>query len=321
MVRYWPLDMQARRLDACMVPEGARKASGSNPLSRFGVAALAAGSILFASVPASAEEWSDTSIGIRHGVKFSEPYDPNNIVKTIINLEHAGGYKYGTNYFNVDFLQSNGADPASGNPQEGAQEAYLVYRNTVDLSKVTGSEYKFGFVRGIGATFGFDWNTKNDSYGSKKRMAVLGPTLMIDVPGFLNVSVLSLWESNAPNILPGSTAWGGWNGGRYTYDTHAALSMAWGIPIKDWPVEFKGYFLYIGSKGQLEQYGSPSKAETHLDAAIMFDVGRIVGGPKGTFKMGLEYEYWKNKFGNDSGAPGDGGAFAKTPMIRAEYHF
>jgi hypothetical protein len=29
-------------------------------------------------------------------------------------------------------------------------------------------------------------------------MVVLGPTLEMDVPGFLNISLLQLWESNAP---------------------------------------------------------------------------------------------------------------------------
>ena len=37
--------------------------------------------------------------------------------------------------------------------------------------------------------------------------------------------------------------------------------------------------------------------------------------------LGLEYQYWKNKFGNNRSGPAGSGAFAKTPMIRAEYHF
>ena len=38
------------------------------------------------------------------------------------------------------------------------------------------------------------------------------------------------------------------------------------------------------------------------------------------FKLGIEYQYWKNKFGNSASIAGPG-SFAKTPMIRAEYHF
>jgi hypothetical protein len=264
---------------------------------------------------AVAAEWSDTSIGWRYGTEFREPFIADDITKNIIDVQHASGYKYGTNFFNVDLLMSDKNDPANGggtngNSTAGAQEAYVVYRNTVNLSKVTGSEYKFGFVRDIGGTFGFDWNTKNDGYGSRKRMLVAGPTLMLDVPGFLNVSALVLGESNAPNGIAG----------RYYYKTHPMLDIVWGIPIGSSPFSFQGYFDIIAPKGK-DEFGGDTATETHFDVAIMLDVGRVVGGPKDTFKVGLEYEYWKNKFGNDHNGPAGDGAFAKTPMIRAEYHF
>jgi hypothetical protein len=52
---------------------------------------------------------------------------------------------------------------------------------------------------------------------------------------------------------------------------------------------------------------------------IMYDMSAAVSAPKNTFKVGVEYQYWKNKFGNpDTNNPG---ATAKTPMVRAEYHF
>ena len=54
----------------------------------------------------------------------------------------------------------------------------------------------------------------------------------------------------------------------------------------------------------------------------MWDAGVSMGGPKRTFLVGLEYEYWRNKFGNPTTTPGAGpGATARTPMVRAEYHF
>ncbi len=284
---------------------------------RLGAATLLGASIMIAAVPAMAEEWSDTNIGIRYGTQFGEPYDPDTIKKVIVSFEHVGGYKYGTNYFNVDLLMSDSNDSGGGgrNPNAGAQEAYLVYRNRVDLGKATGGDFKAGIMRGLGVTVGFDWNTKNDFYSSRKRMFVAGPTVMLDVPGFLDISLLALDESNAPDGI----------NGRYAYTVHAALSAAWGIPLGTSPFNFQGYALYIDAKGKNE-FGGDSKAEINIDAAIMMDLGRVLGGSKNTFKVGLEYQYWRNKFGNDASVPfsagGAGnGAFAKTPMIRAEYHF
>ena len=159
---------------------------------------VAAGIVSGAGVAAAAE-WSDTSIGYRTGSKFHEPFNTQDISKDIVSLTHVSGYKFGSNFFNADLLMSDSKDPSTLGGPTGAQEAYVVYRNTVELGKVTGKDYKFGVVKGVGGTFGFDWNTKNDfGYSSKKRMGVLGPTLMMDVPGFLNVSLLALKESNAP---------------------------------------------------------------------------------------------------------------------------
>ena len=184
------------------------------------------------------------------------------------------------------------------------------------MAKLTGSPTKFGIVRGVGLTAGFDANAKTDAgYNSKKRMLVAGPTLMIDVPGFLNIGLLALWESNAPynTFTKVSTP-------RYSYDVHPMLTAAWSIPLgKDTGFSFEGFANFIASKGKNE-FGGDTAAETNIDAQVMYDVGALAGA-KGKFKVGLEYQYWKNKFGNNSGGLAGKGAFAKTPMIRAEYHF
>jgi hypothetical protein len=260
---------------------------------------------------AQAADWSDTWISWSYGDKFGEPFEGNDISKNILSLTHVSGYKYGTNFFNIDMLNSDSKDPASGgNQNSGAQEAYIVYRNTLDFGKITGKEFKYGPIKGIGATVGFDWNTKNDNYGSRKRMLVAGPTLMWDVPGYLNTSILALRESNAPDAIAS----------RYTYDTHAMLDLNWGIPIGSLPLSFEGYADFIASKGK-DEFGGDTAPETNIDLRLMWDAGTVMGMGKNTFKIGLEYQYWKNKFGNDHNGPAGDGAFAKTPMVRAEYHF
>jgi nucleoside-specific outer membrane channel protein Tsx len=266
---------------------------------------------------ARAADWSDTSIGYRAGTKFAEPFNGSDIRKNIFDLNHASGFKYGSNFFNVDLLLSDSKDPAGAGSPDGAHEVYVVYRNTLDFEKLMGSPMKFGPVRGVGLTTGFDFNTKTDAgYNSKKRMLVAGPTLMFDVPGFLNVSLLALWESNAPYSTFSKSATP-----RYSYDVHPMLTAAWAIPFSAGiPMSFEGFANLIASKGKNE-FGGSTAVETNLDMQVMYDMSAAVGAGKGSLKVGLEYQYWKNKFGNDhSGAAGQG-AFAKTPMLRVEYHF
>lgn len=272
---------------------------------------------LLACWPAAAAEWSDTALSWRIGKDFREPFNPNAVRKNIFALTHASGYKYGTNFFNLDLLQSDSNDRASLTQDEGAQEAYLVYRHTLDIGKLRGSDLRFGAVRGVGATFGFDWNTKNDiGYNSRKRMLVAGPTLMWDVPGFFNTSLLLLHESNAPSgaFPPISNV-----RGRYTYDLHPMLSASWAIPVSErW--SFEGYGNFIASKG-VNETGADTGPETNIDMQLMFDAGAAMGLKKKMFRIGLEYQYWNNKFGNTAAITGGRGFRAKTPMVRAMFHF
>lgn len=188
-----------------------------------------------------AAEWSDTALMWSYGTTFSEPFKNNpdgsavDIHKSIYSLVHTSGYKYGTNFFHVNLHQSTN-EPNGNVSGEGAQEAYAMYRHTLDYEKIFGViPHKPQAIRGYGLTLGFDWNTKNDDYGSNREMWVAGPTIMFDVPGYLNLNILALYESNRPNVIQG----------KYTYDPYLALQLVWGLPIADTHFEFNGVATYM----------------------------------------------------------------------------
>jgi len=264
---------------------------------------------------ASAATWSDTFLGLKYGSKFAEPFNPNDIAKTVATFGHASGYKYGSNFFNIDYLMSDKNDPAFAGATHGAREIYAIYRHTVDFGAVSGQAFKVGPIKGLGFTVGFDVNTKNDvGYNSKKQMLVAGPAFFIDVPaGFLTISLLQLWESNAPFDTRS-----GRGVARYHYDPHPMLSAAWGIPVSAF--FFKGVANFITEKGRNE-FGGATKAETFIDLSLMYDLAPVFGTPKSSLQAGVGYNYWKNKFGNDAGGPAGSGAFARTPNVKVEYHF
>jgi nucleoside-specific outer membrane channel protein Tsx len=281
------------------------------------VTAIAFSSIALLSSSAFALTWSDNAIGWRYGSDFAEPYKNNadgsrmDITKQIYSFTHSSGYRYGTNFLNVDFLQSSKeiyGGQGSDQFERGTQEAYLVYRNNIDLGAVFKKDFSSKGIRGYALTAGLDWNTKNDSYGSKKRMWVVGPTINFDVPGFLSLSALAFFESNQPKGL----------GHRYSYDPHAAFQLTWGIPLGNTPLSFEGYALWIDSKGKNE-YGGKTSPETNIDAMVMYDLSTLWGKKDKTLRAGFEYQYWHNKFGNPT--DGNAGATANTPMVRVDYHF
>ncbi len=270
-----------------------------------------------ASSSASATDWSDNSFSWRFGNAFREPFNSKEIRKNIFAYTHASGYQYGSNYLNLDLLKSDENDPLSLGDNEGAREAYLVYRHTLDIGKISGRDMSFGAVSGVGVTLGFDLNNKHDvGYNSRKRMLVAGPTLMWKVPGFLNTSLLLAHESNAPSgaFAPIANVQG-----RYTYDVHPVLNASWGIPVSRlW--SFEGYANIIASKG-VDEVGNDTGPETNIDMQMMFDAGAALGYKKNVFRIGFQYQYWNNKFGNTSLTTNGQGFRANTPMVRAEYHF
>lgn len=261
---------------------------------------------------AVAADWSDTAISWRYGTQFREPFNGDKITKNIFGLTHVSGYAYGSNYFNVDLMQSDSKDAASKTSSTGAQEAYVVYRHTFDIGKIRGTAIDLGPINGAGIVLGFDWNTKNDSYSSKKRMLILGPSLMWKLPaGYLNTSVVILHESNAPGTMK-----------RKTYDLHPAVVANWGVPLFETPFSFEGFTMWTAKKGTNE-FGRKTGAEFNFDAQVMWDVGRTVFSAPKKFRIGIEYQYWRNKFGNtmDQTGPAGGGSTASTPMVRAQYYF
>ena len=270
---------------------------------------------------ADAIDWSDNSISWSYGTKFKEPFNHQDISKNTFSLTHVDGYTYGTNFINADFLRSDSSDPLRENSSAGAMELYVVYRHTLDVGKISGSNLKFGPIRGLGVTAGFDFNLKEDAdYNSRKRMLVLGPTLMVDVPGYLNVSLLALRESNNPSTSSGGFD-PGYPGHRYYYDTHPMIETVWGIPLGTLPLSFEGYANFIAAKGK-DEIGHQTAPETEIDMRVMYDLSTAMGSEKHSFRAGLEYQYWRNKFGNSDSTVGAlGGNFARTPMVRVEFHF
>ena len=259
----------------------------------------------FFAVHASAADWSDTSMGISYGAEYREPGINKDIEKKVLNLTHASGYKYGSNFFNVNFLQSNDADPAAGKGNtNGAQEIYAVYRNQLSMSAVSGHKLSFGPVRDISLTTGFDIGTKNTGFAPNPIKLFIGPTLNFAVKnGFFDLGLFAYHESNNNGIT----------GKSVNFDTTYCVSAAWSKRFNlGIPAVFKGYLSHIGTKGN-DGFGAATGAETIGHALLMFDVGSLAG-KKGTIYAGVGVDHFTNKYGAD-------GVNQTTPIAQLEVHF
>ena len=273
--------------------------------------ALAFGS----SVSAMADDFSDTSIGYRYGTRFREPNNPDDITKNIVQFTHASTYRYGSNYLNIDYFKSDSKDPASGTDSGGAAELYLTYRHQLQYGKVTGTPLAFGVIRDVALTAGFDLNTKDSAMGPRKQVIVLGPTIKFDVPGFLDVGLWYYRERNhcgiAPCLEPGAHS-------ELTFDPTYLLNATWGIPfhVGTVPLKFQGFVNFVGKKGK-DYTNRDTARETLLRTSLMVDVGQVFSGRKNVAYVGVGYEYWHNKYGNQPGV----GTQVRAPQLQVEWHF
>ena len=292
-------------------------------MKKLTLAAL--GLVALAAAPVHAADWSDTSIGFRTGNKFQEPGIADSIQKNIIFLNHVSGYSLGSNFFNVDMLKSDSKDPMNSEgpgKSGGAQEVYVAYRHNLSLSKLFSSKLDFGPVRDVEFTAGFDYNAKNTQFAPSVFKLLVGPTFAFKVPGFFNVGILYYKEKNH-NAYGTFTTGGSLD---VTFDPTYQIAAAWGInvPLGSVDTKFRGFGTYTGAKGQ-DGGLVETKAETLLDMFWMIDASPVLGAKKGTWQIGPGFQYWNNKFGNPTFAPGDTGGMVnpKTTcfQLALEYHF
>jgi hypothetical protein len=302
-----------------------------NPVLRSATLALLPLALLGSAGQAHAADWSDTYVSYRY-IPNESAFEADarggkvDVAKNIVAITHISGYKYGTNFVNVEILKSDSNNPAATGTvfpargsNSGAQEVFAIYRHDLSLSAVSGSSMKFGPVKDVTLTAGFNAGSKNDFNGASPRALLIGPTLQFDLPsGFFSAGVQAYKETNNSEVANFFTK----EGAHQTFRTTGQLNLAWGIPFNaGLPAKFKGFLSYTGSKGRGTAHGDDTKPETLMDALLMFDVGSV-WGKKDTWWGGVGYRYWNNKFGNDENLnPNNRAGHISSVLFQVEAHF
>ena len=277
-----------------------------------------AAALTLAAHGAAAQGFSDTVIGYRFGDYFREPgigdsRHPRgvNIDKNILNIGHVDGYKYGSNFFNLDILKSNKRDPSQSGSQ-GAVEAYFLYRGDLSPNAIFDTTmFTFGPVRDITFQAGFDINTKNTAFASQKDLIVFGPNIHFNTPGFLNVALLYGHEWNQNGITKRSV----------NFDSQFIASVVFSYPLdfqSFLPLRLDGFTNFVSPKGR-DGFNNKTKWEVLSQTRLVLDLGQVVLKKPKFIDAFIGFEYWLNKFGNDhTRTPG---ALAYSPFIGTAVHF
>lgn len=265
---------------------------------------LAAATLLGHCAASHALEWSDNSIGLKVGNRFSEPGIAQPIRKSIYEFVHVSGDKLGKNLVVGQVLQSDGNDPAAGGTT-GAQEFFGFYRRSFSLSRLSGRPMAFGPVKDVSLVGRFDRGPKNIQFAPAARKVMAGVSLDFAMPkGFAEASFYAYHEKNYNGIV----------GQEVNFDTTMRTDFVWAVPFDlGIPVEWRGGLAVTGKKGN-DGFGNATKTETRLYTELLVPVSVMPG-----LMVGVAYEMWRNKYGaNQNAIPG---AKQNTALLVTEYHF
>jgi nucleoside-specific outer membrane channel protein Tsx len=275
---------------------------------------------------ARAQNFSDTSIGVRDGLTVSNPggnfanivgKGTRDVNKVILNLGHFDVWDYGTNFFNVDVLFSN-PNEAAVNSSGGSTEFYAVYRAQLSPDKIFGINTAIGPFKAINFEIGGDAEAENSAFSPAKKLLVAGPNFNIGLPaGFLNIGVhiSKEWNHNA-FCADACTK----PGGPVDFDPAPEFEFVWFYSLKGLigiPLDFKGFMNVVLPKGK-NGFGGNTYTEILARPTLSLDIGTLLFNKPHKPDLYFAVELWEHKFGNPDQLPG---AEEVAPELGIEVHF
>lgn len=269
---------------------------------------------------AQAQNFSDTSMGLREGFFVANPgggKGSRNVVKSIVNLGHFDVWDYGSNFFSGDILFSNANEPAA-NSSGGSTEFYGVWRSQLSPDKIVGINTAFGPFSAVNFEIGGDANTENSAFGPNKKLLVAGPNFHVNMPaGFFDIGVhiAKEWTHNGFSSCPSSCG----KGGPIDFDPTAEFEFVWLYPLAftGLPLDIRGFMNIVLPKGT-DGFGSHTYTEILARPQLQLDVGTMLFNRPHKPDIFLAVEFWHHKFGNPSEVSGSDQV---APLIGIEYHF
>jgi nucleoside-specific outer membrane channel protein Tsx len=286
---------------------------------------ITAATLGFIGSQARAQNFSDTSIGVRDGLTVANPggnFDTNekgsrDVNKVIVNLGHFDVWDYGTNFFNVDILFPN-PNEAAVNSSGGSTEFYAVYRAQLSPDKIFGINTKFGPITAINFEIGGDAEAEDSAFAPNKKLLVAGPNFNFGLPaGFLNIGVhvSKEWNHNAFCANACSQA-----GGAVSFDATPEFEFVWLYSLKGLtglPLDFKGFMNIVMPKGKTG-FGGNTYTEILARPTLSLDIGTMMYNKAHKPDLYFSVELWEHKFGNSDQLAG---AEEVAPELGIEVHF
>lgn len=237
-------------------------------------------------------QWQDNSLTYLNGIDFK--VDPPK--QQTVTFEHASGWSFGDLFIFVDGIKYN------TEATNGAGDGHTFYGEIsprLSLGKISGADLSFGPIKDVllAATYEFGEDDV-DSY-------LLGPAVDLDIPGF-DYFQLNTYLRTTDGRRDGDNVW--------------QITPVWSytIPLGDSDLVIDGFMDWVVDND--DSY----HANLHFNPQIKYDLAKAMGWGK-RFYVGVEYDYWSDKYGiDDNGFVGSeilGGTDQSAISLLAKAHF
>ncbi|MDG9929400.1 MULTISPECIES: outer membrane protein OmpK [unclassified Pseudomonas] len=211
-------------------------------------------------------QWQDNSLTYLNGIDFR--IDPPR--QQTVTFEHASGWSFGDLFIFVDGIKYN------TEATNGAGDGHTFYGEIsprLSLGKISGADLSFGPIKDVllAATYEFGEDDV-DAY-------LLGPAVDLDIPGF-DFFQLNTYYREPDGKRDGSGVW--------------QITPAWSytIPVGNSDLVIDGFMDWVVDND--DSY----HANLHFNPQVKYDLAKAMGWGK-RFYVGVEYDYWSDKYGID----------------------
>lgn len=222
-----------------------------------------------------ANSYNIWNIQALYGAKFNEPFNPQEVHKTTVTIENSSGWNWGNSFAFIDIAKSDSNDL-------NAASIYGEWYPSASLASMSNSDLNFGPIRDVSLTAGI--NAGRKSTGANPLVYLPGITVDLTLPSFafFNLGVYAYIDQGTIN--------NGTNNG--CHQTGFQVTPSWLLPfsISKTNLRFDGFLDYISSHGECSQ-------QILTQPRISFDASNTFGVSSNHFFIGIEYQYWHNKFG------------------------
>lgn len=227
-------------------------------------------------------DWANTELHYQYGnIDTPEFAGGGDEFTHIFTIQHADGWKYGDNFFFVDFLNDSKDDNFNDSDYYGELYSYFSF------SKIFGRSFKFGPISDFGLVAGI--NIANDP---KVIKYLPGFRLSWDVPGFAFFNtVFTAYLDRSSGID---------SGGAPEENDSFMVDVSWAYPINIGRHSFsiEGHIEYIGEREN--EFGDRVSEWFLGQPQFRYDLGKTLFNRPNRLFIGAEWQFWINKLGDNN---------------------